>query len=187
MSKYLDEIGTQELIDEIKRRSTESTFIGTQAEWAALSDGDKALYRIVNITDDYDYNSDVVDSIIDGEPRAVSSNAVFDSLGFIRRITASSVAIQGNGVFTPICNFSEFTGNYIGILFGFSTARTPIDFPKGMFNTSTDKTSRFYININDQCNGVLWLKKNADEELEAMFSNQGTATSGFVVWAYTHN
>lgn len=158
---------------------------GHRAAWEALTTEEQSKYKYVMFDDDSE-TGEVTDAVTDGDMRAVTSNAVYDALGFIRRITASSVAIQGSE-FATICNFSEFTGNYIGILFGFSTARTPIDFPKAMFNMNTDRTSRFYIYINEQCHGILWLKNNDNNELEAKFTNQGAATSGFVVWAYTHN
>lgn len=165
----------------------DKVFVGTMAQWNALTLEEKNKYDLVNITDDSE-TGETVDAVTNGDMRAVTSNAVFDSLSFGRRITASSVAVQGDGVtWTPICDYTEFTGNYIGIIFGFSTARTPIDFPKIMFNTNTNRTSRFPIDINDQCIGRLALRINDNGELEASFYNKGTATGGFVVWAYTHN
>ena len=39
----------------------EGTFTGTTAEWSALSDAQKALFTFVNITDDYELHSDVME------------------------------------------------------------------------------------------------------------------------------
>lgn len=57
-----------------------STFVGTKAQWDVLSVAEKAKYILVNITDDADYASNIVDAITDGDLSAVTSNAVYDAL-----------------------------------------------------------------------------------------------------------
>ena len=53
------------------------TFVGTSAEWEALTDAEKELYTIVNLTDDVvGGNSLGVDEVVVGEMNAVTSNAV---------------------------------------------------------------------------------------------------------------
>ena len=73
--KYLDDIRTEELIAEIKRRT--KTFVGTVAEWNALTAEKQAGY-IYRCHPDID-TGDVVDAVADGDLRAVSSNAVYDA------------------------------------------------------------------------------------------------------------
>jgi hypothetical protein len=58
--------------------TVKSSFVGTTAEWTALSDADKAKYEIVNLTDDATAPSVVVDTVADGNMNAVTSNAVYD-------------------------------------------------------------------------------------------------------------
>ena len=58
-----------------------STFIGTQAEWNALTTAEKAEYTIVNITDDPVGEAQVVvDEVQDGNMNPVTSNAVYDAI-----------------------------------------------------------------------------------------------------------
>ena len=56
-----------------------STFVGTQAEWDALTAEQKATYRLVNITDDGE-SGDVVDAVTNGDMHPVTSNAVYDEI-----------------------------------------------------------------------------------------------------------
>lgn len=60
-------------------KKSPTTFIGTTAEWNALSAVEKAVYKLVNLTDDVDKNC-VVDRVEDGNMNAVTSNAVADEL-----------------------------------------------------------------------------------------------------------
>ena len=94
-------------------------FVGTRAQWDALSATDKIKYNEAHITDDviggevadevtdglmspvtsnavYDY---FIDSIVDGQHRPPTSNAVFDQLkNFCMTVQASgSLTIDGNG------------------------------------------------------------------------------------------
>lgn len=59
-----------------------SEFIGTQAEWDALSSSQKAKYEIVNITDDT-IGESVVDSVTPNNMSPVTSNAVAQCTGYI--------------------------------------------------------------------------------------------------------
>lgn len=54
-----------------------TTFVGTTAQWEALSAADKAKYSLVSLTDDSN-GTDVTDAVTDGDMRPVTSNAVFD-------------------------------------------------------------------------------------------------------------
>jgi len=167
-------------------------FKGTTAEWNALSVVEKAKYDLVTLTDDSS-TGDVVDAVTDGVMKPVTSNAVADAITAVqfngRRITNTGVTISTDiSTYTPICDYSEFTGNYIGLLFGFASARVPFDIPKLMFNTSSGVSTRFYLYINNQCNGTLFIRRNASNQLEAVFNNQGTSTTtACIIWAYTHN
>ena len=66
-------------------------FVGTNAEWSALSSAEKAKYTLVNITDDSE-TGETVDAVTNGDMRAVTSNAVFDAINpsFYRLITEST-------------------------------------------------------------------------------------------------
>ena len=52
-------------------------FVGTMAEWIALTPQEKSQYTIVNILDDSE-TGETVDAVTDGDMRAVTSNAVYD-------------------------------------------------------------------------------------------------------------
>lgn len=58
-------------------KQSPTTFIGTIAQWNALSAEDKARYTLVNLTDDGE-TGETVDAVIDGDMRPVTSNAVYD-------------------------------------------------------------------------------------------------------------
>lgn len=60
--------------------TVKGTFIGTKAEWDALSAADKAKYDIVSLTDDEITPAAVVDTVADGNMNPVTSNAVADAL-----------------------------------------------------------------------------------------------------------
>ena len=85
--KYKKRILMDAVIDDELTRITmkESQFIGTAAEWDALSEEEKAEYAIVNITDDYEVRSNVFEgatNVSDGnvglvpEPHAGDQNKV---------------------------------------------------------------------------------------------------------------
>ena len=66
--------------DEIDTKQ-DKEFVGTTAQWNALSTADKNKYVLVNLTDDKEaLGVDAVDAVTDGDIRPVTSNAVFDGL-----------------------------------------------------------------------------------------------------------
>lgn len=76
-------------------------FVGTQAEWTALSSAEKAKYTLVNITDDSE-TGDVVDAVTDGDLRPVTSNAVFDELSFTNHKTAQQMNVSISATYTDV-------------------------------------------------------------------------------------
>lgn len=60
--------------------TVKGTFIGTKDEWNALIASEKAKYDVVNFTDDQSEVTTVVDTVVDGNMNAVTSNAVYDAL-----------------------------------------------------------------------------------------------------------
>lgn len=56
-----------------------TTFVGSTADWNALSATEKAKYNLVSLNDDSNGIS-VIDAVADGEMRPVTSNAVYDGL-----------------------------------------------------------------------------------------------------------
>ena len=105
------------------------TFVGTKAQWDALSASDKKKYVIANITDDIT-DSDTIDSVVDGNMKPITSNAVYDypidsiSDGQHRPPTSNAVfdalsTLTGKVTFSEILNYS--TGNsYIALTKGSS-------------------------------------------------------------------
>lgn len=70
-------------VAEVDLSDYKTTFVGTSAEWNALSAEDKAKYILVNLTDDKEsLGSEVVDAVTDGVLNPVTSNAVFDKFNF---------------------------------------------------------------------------------------------------------
>lgn len=53
---FLDAIVDEELVRIVMK---EGTFTGTELQWNALTDAQKAVFTYVNITDDYEFHSDV--------------------------------------------------------------------------------------------------------------------------------
>lgn len=71
---------TKDEIDDILENYDSGQFVGTTAEWNALSLAEKVQYTTAIFTDDDDYVGNIVDAVTDGEMSAVTSNAVFDAL-----------------------------------------------------------------------------------------------------------
>ena len=58
----------------------ETNFVGTWAQWQALTLAERAQYKTVDLTDDF--NGDPIDSVpTEGSPHAVSSGGVYDQIG----------------------------------------------------------------------------------------------------------
>ena len=64
---------------EVDLSAYSTSFVGTTAQWNALSSTDKNKYVLVNLTDDQEaLGMSVVDAVTDGDMRPVTSNAVYD-------------------------------------------------------------------------------------------------------------
>ena len=64
---------------EVDLSAYSTSFVGTTAQWNALSSADKNKYVLVNLTDDQEaLGVDAVDAVTDGDMRPVTSNAVYD-------------------------------------------------------------------------------------------------------------
>lgn len=76
-----------------------SIFVGTQAEWDALSTAEKNEYSQANITDSNSVVHVPVDTIANGNMNPVTSNAVYDALAGKEGnfVLASGVTITGGG------------------------------------------------------------------------------------------
>ena len=71
---------TTDTNDALKVADTYKTiFVGTRAEWDALSTSDKVKYNEAHITDDV-IGGEVADEVTDGDMRPVTSNAVYNGL-----------------------------------------------------------------------------------------------------------
>lgn len=68
--------------------TTPGQFVGTMAEWNALTSEEKNQYVLVDITDDGE-TGDVVDTITNGDMSPVTSNAVYDEI--VTRVKRRSV------------------------------------------------------------------------------------------------
>ena len=79
--------------------SIRTTFIGTQAEWNALTTDEKAEYELVNITDDAASGAQVVvDEVTEGNMNAASSNAVAKAInGKVIGGNTGSTVVPANG------------------------------------------------------------------------------------------
>jgi hypothetical protein len=74
----IEDYYTKDEIDDILENYDSGQFVGTTAEWNALSLAEKVQYTTAIFTDDDDYVGNIVDAVTDGEMSAVTSNAVFD-------------------------------------------------------------------------------------------------------------
>ena len=98
--KYLNEERTSELIDQIERRSP-ANFVGTTAQWNALTASQKAKYAIVDLVDDGEaLGADPVDVVQDGNMHSITSNAVADFLKVKSKCISEGVTIRAGKVET---------------------------------------------------------------------------------------
>lgn len=81
-----------------------SIFVGTQAEWDALSTAEKNEYKQANITDANSVVHVPVDTVADGNMNPVTSNAVYDKLQAFLKLT--SILIDSNQ-FTQNPNYPQ--------------------------------------------------------------------------------
>ena len=128
--KYLKADGT------FDTPQTNDIFVGTQAEWDALTTAEQNEYSQANITDANSVVHVPVDVIADRNMNPVTSNAVYDALepvditsqvtvgnGITIRSDSLHVVRAGNviNVSFIIDSISDFTSNYIDILTGLPT------------------------------------------------------------------
>ena len=122
--------------DALKVADTYKTiFVGTRAQWDALSTADKIKYNEAHITDDV-IGGEVADEVTDGDMRPVTSDAVYDGLAtkvsksdVVDNLTSTSTtaplsAAQGkklNEKFT----YRKFDDTTEYTLTGSSSGRTP--------------------------------------------------------------
>ena len=69
-------------------------FKGTVEEWNALTATEQAKYSVKMITDDE--TGATVDAVIDGDMRAVTSNAVYSALNAIGEVQVKAISLTGN-------------------------------------------------------------------------------------------
>ena len=75
----------------------ETTFVGTTAEWEALTTAEKNGYTLVSLTDDQEaLGVNAVDAVTDSDMHPITSNAVYDCFkGLFKIATASLTAYSG--------------------------------------------------------------------------------------------
>lgn len=106
-------------------------FIGTTAEWNALSTAQKNKYTLVNLTDDKEaLGVEAVDSLINGDMRPVTSNAVYDSTNDIINRFASLGCVDVTATLTSKnCNDIPQACYILGPYATFSTGWSNLPFP----------------------------------------------------------
>lgn len=89
--------------DALKVADTYKTiFVGTQAQWDALSTADKVKYNEAHITDDV-IGGEVASSVSDGDERPVSSDAVYDYVSPIKTVMPSGTSSSNKLVSQNTC------------------------------------------------------------------------------------
>lgn len=91
-------VDTFTYFSQLFRKFVKNTFIGTRAEWDALTSAEKAQYEIVNLTDDVAGGETIVtDAVTDGDLNPVTSNAVANKttlkLVSITAVTGASATV----------------------------------------------------------------------------------------------
>ena len=97
---FLDVIVDEELV---RIAMKEGTFTGTELEWNALTDAQKAVFTYVNITDDYEAHSDVFEGATastDGKVGLVTRPMAGDQDKFLK----------GDGTWESVGSASDMTG-----------------------------------------------------------------------------
>lgn len=101
-----------------------SIFVGTQAEWDALSTAEKNEYSQANITDTNSVVHVPVDVIASGNMNPVTSNAVYDALPVESTSTSIKMTMTNNTdniTGTPVNTRLIKLGSNWGIVIGFPT------------------------------------------------------------------
>lgn len=106
------EINNKEIaVDE----SIRTTFVGTQAEWNALTADEKAEYELVNITDDAASGAQiVVDEVTEGNMNAVTSNAVHEEFQLYNKVKYAD--IEGSVASSETITMPEAYSKIISIM-----------------------------------------------------------------------
>ena len=116
---YLDENGLKRLSEDLESRHP-STFTGTRAAWSALPEDRKVLYKIVNFTDDLEYDDPNHPNVFIGT-RAEWNNLTTDEKSkFI--LVCLTDDLQGDGWYLANIveenNMNPVTSNAVAIEFG---------------------------------------------------------------------
>lgn len=101
--------------DALKVADTYKTiFVGTQAQWDALSTADKVKYDEAHITDDV-IGGEVADEVTNGLMSPVTSNAVYDALSNIGTVYSANTHIttEIGAAYTPVVDLQLPAGTYI--------------------------------------------------------------------------
>ena len=123
----------------------EGTFTGTELEWNALTDTQKAVFTFVNITDDYEFHSDVF----------VGATASTDGqVGLVPRPMAGdqNKYLKGDGTFTTLDAVSiDSTGTASSTTVayqrvGINSVYTAIDGTQYMLISNTSSTAYVFTN-----------------------------------------
>ena len=97
--QYSSSAGAWVLIStaEVDLSHYETTFVGTTAEWNALTTAEKNQYTLVSLTDDQEaLGVNAVDAVADSDMHPITSNAVYDCFkGLFKIATASLTAYSG--------------------------------------------------------------------------------------------
>lgn len=100
---YIGKVGSSDPLNNelvaLETGAGSSIFVGTQAEWNALSTAEKNEYQQASITDTNSVVHVPVDTVADGNMNPVTSNAVYDKLTAKEGnlVLASGVTITGGG------------------------------------------------------------------------------------------
>lgn len=104
-------VDTFTYFSQLFRKFVKNTFIGTRAEWDALTSAEKAQYEIVNLTDDVAGGETIVtDAVTSGDLNPVTSNAVAEAIGdmlttsdLTSSVTSGSTApVTSGGVYSAL-------------------------------------------------------------------------------------
>ena len=121
----------------------QEVFVGTHSEWEELTSAEKARYKLVTFTDDTTHY-DTIDSVTNGDMRAVTSNAVYDAVSAISPVDALT-----NNEMKPVTSnavFDEFENRLSGT---------------SILRFSTENSSKV-ISLSTAFRGILFISAYAD-------------------------
>ena len=105
--EYLDYEGLGRVSEYVNAKEPQ-IFKGTSAEWDALTAAEQAQYSVKMITDDSE-TGEVVDSVTDGDMRAVTSNAVYNAYPILETVHLESLSVSANSM--TILSLSDYNIN----------------------------------------------------------------------------